>query len=64
MLSESEERYDLQMKVEDISDANEEENETGHGNKKTDEEKIEKASHVQKDEYIKSSENVCNLDEI
>ena len=34
-----------------------------HGNK-TDEGKIEKDSHVQKDEYIKSSENVCNLDEI
>ena len=30
MLSESEERYDLQMKVEDISYANEEENETEH----------------------------------
>ena len=64
MLLESEERYDLQLKVEDISDANEEGNETVHGNKKTDEEKIEKDCDVQKHEYIKSSENVCDLDEI
>ena len=45
MLSESEERYDLQLKVEDISDANEEGNEI-HGNKKTDEKKIEKDCDV------------------
>ena len=32
--------------------------------KKTDEEKIEKDFDVQKHEYVKSSENVCDLDEI
>ena len=32
--------------------------------KKTEEEKIEKDCDVQKHEYVKSSENVCDLDEI
>ena len=59
MLSESEERYDLQMQVEDISDANHDENETEKSQKQDGNEK----SHVKKYEYIKNGD-VCNLDGI
>ena len=59
MLSESEERYDLQMPVEDIGDANDDENETEKSQKQHGNEN----SNVKKYEYIKSGD-VCNLDEI
>ena len=53
------ERYDLQMQVEDISDANDDENETEKSQKQDGNEE----SDVEKYEYIKSGD-VCNLDEI
>ena len=61
MLLEPEERYDLKLKVEDISDPEEIVNKAEGGNKKTDDEEKEKHSHVQKDVYVKSSEEVCDL---
>ena len=64
MLSEPEKRYDLKHKVKDISDPEETVNKAEDGNKKTDDEEKEKHSDVQKDVYVKSSENVCDLDNI
>ena len=64
MLLEPEERYDLKLKVKDISDPEEIVNKAEGGNKKTDDEEKEKHSHVQKDVYVKSSEDVCDLDNI
>ena len=62
MLLEPEERYDLKLKVEDISDPEEIVNTAEGGNKEADDEEKEKHSHVQKDVYVKSSEEVCDLD--
>ena len=59
MLSESEGGYDLQMQVEDVSDANGDENEKEKSQKQDGNEN----SNVKKYEYVKSGD-VCNLDEI
>ena len=64
MLLEPEERYDLKLKIEDISDPKEIVNTAEGGNKEADDEEKEKHSHVQKDVYVKHSEEVCDLDNI
>ena len=54
----------MKLKVKDISDPEEIANTAEGGNKEADDEEKEKHSHVQKDVYVKSSEEVCDLDNI